>query len=124
MIFQRFTLLAIFMQIILINECMTKKRLCGEALYRHLIRVCTFGYETMPCFKSRFTPLIIENVNSTTNNFHRRAIIGIANQCCKSGCTVLDLRTTCCFKLSCLTKCYPKSNYEKRIRNVTNIKIN
>ncbi|KAL3989796.1 Insulin/IGF/Relaxin family protein [Acanthocheilonema viteae] len=120
---QRTALLAIFMQIMIINECMAKKRLCGEALYRHLIRVCTFGYETVPCFKSRSTPLITKTINSTTNNHNGRSVAGIANQCCKNGCTVLDLRTTCCFKLSCLKKCYPKSNYEKRIRNVTAIEI-
>lgn len=65
---QRNVLLAIFMQIMIINGCLGKKRLCGEILYRHLISVCTFGYETVPCFKSRLTSLITENVNSATKS--------------------------------------------------------
>lgn len=55
---QRSVLIAILMQIMIINECVAKRRICGEALYRHLVRVCTFGYETAPCFKSPLTPSI------------------------------------------------------------------
>uniref|UniRef100_A0A0M3HXC4 Insulin-like domain-containing protein n=1 Tax=Ascaris lumbricoides TaxID=6252 RepID=A0A0M3HXC4_ASCLU len=52
-----------------------------------------------------------------------RAFTGIANQCCEEGCTVLDMRATCCFKLSCLRRCYPNSGYGRRIKGEETVKI-
>lgn len=43
-----------------------------------------------------------------------RTFSGIANRCCEEGCNVLDIRATCCFKLSCLKRCYPNSGYDRK----------
>ncbi|MFH4976248.1 hypothetical protein AB6A40_002957 [Gnathostoma spinigerum] len=77
------------------------------------MQICTFAYERTPCFNSRFPDIPSPtSVRSGT----ARAYGGIASKCCEEGCTVLDLRATCCFKISCLRRCYPKSGYGRHLK--------
>ncbi|VDK47539.1 unnamed protein product [Anisakis simplex] len=107
--------------IVIILICSTKssakRKLCGAALQSHLIRVCTFAYERTPCFSSKFPR------SNSVRSSGARAFTGIANKCCEEGCTILDMRATCCFRLSCLRRCYPNSGYGRRFRAEDDVKI-
>ncbi|VDN60150.1 unnamed protein product [Dracunculus medinensis] len=90
------------------SSTFAKKRICGNVLQTYLMRVCTFAYEKTPCFNSRFPTS--KGIRSSSG----RTFSGIANRCCEEGCNVLDIRATCCFKLSCLKRCYPNSGYDRK----------
>ncbi|KHN88459.1 hypothetical protein Tcan_11830 [Toxocara canis] len=113
----RAVLRALVIILLCASQSSAKRKLCGAALQSHLVRVCTFAYERTPCFSSRFPK------SNSVRSTGARAFTGIANQCCEEGCTVLDMRATCCFKLSCLKRCYPNSGYGRRINGEEAVKI-